>query len=111
MTPQREDAGGMQDEDEVVKYMVRIEELSQKIGETEYMLGQAIEDGLEKDRLMRGTEDVIEQISTQLEKTSTLIEHNFPVSALSQSKKNFTSLKQPSQTGPISVYDRMKFLV
>jgi 4-alpha-glucanotransferase len=28
MTPQREDAGGMQDEDEVVKYMVRIEELS-----------------------------------------------------------------------------------
>jgi hypothetical protein len=28
MTPQREDAAGMQDEDEVVKYMIRIEELS-----------------------------------------------------------------------------------
>lgn len=81
-------------EDEIVRYVVRIDELQSKVSELEYMLSESIQSGIEKDRLMRGTEDIVESISAQLEKTSMLIESYFPLKGISQNpgqKENLVS--------------------
>ncbi len=63
------------------------------------MLQEAVQSNLEKDRLLRGTEDLIEVINTQLELTQVIIEDG-----------NKVRKPMPSRSGTDTVYERMKRL-
>lgn len=54
-------------DDDIVRFLVQIDELNQKNSELEYMLQYALQSNIEKEKLMRGTEEVVETINTKIE--------------------------------------------
>ena len=54
-------------DDDIVRFLIQIDELNQKNSELEYMLQYALQSNIEKEKLMRGTEEVVESINTKIE--------------------------------------------
>ena len=101
-------------DDDIVKYLVQIDELNQNKSELEYMLQCALQSNTDKDKLMRGTEEIIEHINAKLELTSTLLMSQAPITTSNKHIKNNRAplifKKLPAFVGPDSVFERFKML-
>jgi hypothetical protein len=69
------------------------------------MLQSAIQSNIDRDKLFRGTEEVIESINAKMEAIKAMIEASCGV----RDKKVVGAyIKVPARGGPESVYERMK---
>ncbi|CDW81066.1 UNKNOWN [Stylonychia lemnae] len=96
-------------DDDIVKYLVQIDELNQKNSELEYMLQIALQGSLEKEKLMRGTEDIILSMNTNLEQITHLIQSQLPIAQKPIEKINKLP-RLPAFTGPETVYERLNVI-
>eukprot|EP00347_Sterkiella_histriomuscorum_P009187 403342191 len=96
-------------DDDIVKFLVQIDEINQKNSELEYMLQMALQSNIEKEKLMRGTEDLVESINTKVEQISFLIQTQIPTSK--QAPKKIDRLPiMPQYSGPDTVFERLNIL-